>query len=463
MLFNELIDIVIDHLHDDKDSLESCSLVSSTFRNSSQYHLLEKVSLTGVTSSTGLESFMAFVEKSPRFGHYVRTVRVFGEGSWFGKYNAAESRERCLGPKHLRFLSQLPALRRLFLFELLWDSNRDGPAGLSMIHHDRPSGTLEKLVMQHMTSLRFQQPGEIHHGIYAQDVLDVLSFFSDVHVLNFSTPRFEVDAVEEGISLGIEERFLRLRFPRRLRVRELVADPDALDTVRSALAYTLLDRACSAKSLHSFRAKVKPGDLDAISHFVDARASSILHYYLDLSAYFTLSRLSRLLINSGPVAATYYPKLGANETFSLLRLPSCSNLECFELRTPCYPPERLWYYILTALSKLPTTIRSIKICVYLTSTLPNSLEAACQGAVSTNLDYMEHFPHLEELEFSLRHPYGSDAVYPYRYQKCKKMLEEAVPEALREKVLRISPCECFRVPTPEPVCLSVFMQSPSLS
>lgn len=296
MLFNELVDIVLDHLHDDRKSLKACSLVSQTFRNSSQYHLLENVALTGVKSSRGLEAFMTFVETSPRFGHYVRTLRVFGEGSWFGKYDTAETRSLSLGPTHLRFLSQLPALRRLFLFELLWDSHRDSPAGQPLLGQEQPSGTLEKLVLHHVTSSRFQQPGEIHHGVYAQDVLDLLSFFSQIKTLNFSTPRFEVDPTPEDPSLRLEDRFLQLRFPPRLRVQKLVADPDALDSVRSAMAYTLLDRACGVKSLHSFRAKVKPGDLDAVSHFVGLRGPSILTYHLDMSAYFTLSRQGELLL-----------------------------------------------------------------------------------------------------------------------------------------------------------------------
>ena len=154
--------------------------------------------------------------------------------------------------------------------------------------------------------------------------------------------------------------------------------------------------------------------------------------------------------------------LGAKETFTSLCLSLCPNLETFELRTPCYPPEQLWQYILVALSKLPSTIRRITICVYLTSTLPDNFADACAGHVDANLEYMQHFPRLEALEFVLKHPYGSDVVYPYRYQKCKRMIEELVPEPLRKRVLRIEPCECFLVPMPEPLCLSVLTQNHAL-
>lgn len=298
-LVNELVDMVIDHLHDDKASLRACALVARTFRNSSQYHLLASVALPGgVAAARGLEAFMAFAATSPRVRRFVRCLHVVGEGAWFGKYDTEQMRKCCLAPRHLRFLStQLPALRRLFLVELLWDSGGPESCRLSTTIHQTQAGTLEKLVIQQVTSLRLQQPGEVHHGIYAQDILDVLSFFSEIEILNFATPRFEVDQMDDA-AMELEERFRRLRFPPRLRVRDLVADPDALDSVRSALAYNLLDRACSVKSLQTFRVKVKPGDLDAISHFVDMRGTSIRHYLLDLSAYSTLSRLGKLQITS---------------------------------------------------------------------------------------------------------------------------------------------------------------------
>ena len=41
-------------------------------------------------------------------------------------------------------------------------------------------------------------------------------------------------------------------------------------------------------------------------------------------------------------------------------------------------------------------------------------------------------------------------------------LREIVPEPQRDAVLKISPCECFLVPSPEPVCLSFLSRSPSL-
>ncbi|EKM54092.1 uncharacterized protein PHACADRAFT_257704, partial [Phanerochaete carnosa HHB-10118-sp] len=317
--YNELVDMVIDHLHDDKASLIACSLVSRTWRNSGQYHLLESVILLGVTSEKGLEAFLAQTQRSPRIRHYVRELRVHGEGSWFGKYNATELRELCLGPRNLQSLAQMPALRRLFLYDLLWDSHRDGPESLSLIREAGVCRELEKLVLQRVTSSRFQDPGQIHHGIYAQDILDILSFFSEIKVLCFDTPRFEIDGCDAPLP-HVEDSFLQLQFPPRLRIGSIVADPDALDNVRSSMAYNMLDRVCRLNGLHSFRARIKPGDIEAVSHFVSMRAHSILHYQLDMSAYLALARL------------------GAKETFTSLYLSSCPNLETFELRTPCYPP-----------------------------------------------------------------------------------------------------------------------------
>ena len=282
--------MIIDHLHSDKSTLAVCSLVSRTWRNSGQFHLLESVTLLGVTSEKGLEEFLACAQQSPRIRRYVRALRVHGEGSWFGKYDDTELHELCLGPQHLRSLAEMPALRRLCLFDLLWDSHRDGPESLSLIRQTGVTRVLEKLVLQRMTSYQFQEPGEIHHGIYAQDVLDILSFFSEIGVLYFSTPRFEVDGCEVPLP-HVEDSFLQLQFPPRLRVGALVTDPDALDNVRSSMAYSMLDRVCRLNGLHTFRAKIKLGDIETVSHFVLMRASSLRHYQLDMSAYFSLIQL----------------------------------------------------------------------------------------------------------------------------------------------------------------------------
>ncbi|GJE95922.1 hypothetical protein PsYK624_121140 [Phanerochaete sordida] len=444
-LFNELIDIVIDHLHDDKASLAACSLVSRTWRNSGQFHLLESVTLLGVTSEKGLglDAFLASVAQSPRIGHYVRELRVHGEGSWFGKYTPTELRALSLGPTHIRALVQLPALRRLFLFDLLWNSHRDGPEGLALIRGPAARRGLQKLVVQHVTSARFQDPGQIHDGIYAQDALDILSFFSAVDTFYFGTPRFEVDGCESPL-LAPTDIVPHLRFPLPLHIGSLIADPDALDNARSSLAYDVLDHVCLSDGLHTFRAKIKPGDIGAVSHFVSTRAQSIRHYQLDMSAYIALARL------------------GARETFSSLCLSSCTNLETFELHTPWYPPEHLWQYILVALASLPETVRRIHVCVYLTSTLPDCLADACAGLIAPDLAYMTRFPQLATLEFALRHPHGNDAAYPYRFQKCKRMIEEVVPAELKRGVLKVEPCDCLLTPALEPVCLSVLKPSKPL-
>jgi hypothetical protein len=468
-LYNELIDMVIDYLHDDKLSLVSCTLVSRTWRNSGQFHLLEDITLTGVASPRGLEAFMALVERVPRIGYCVRALRVHGEGAWFGKYSSTELHKLCLGRQHLEFLAQLPGLRRLLLHEVLWDASRENPDSLSAPEFVPRLNKLDKLVVHHVSSLPTQEPGQIHQGIYAQDVLDILSFFPSIDVLRFATARFEV--YDDTARLP-NEQFLQLHFPPSLRVGSLEVDPEAEDGARSALAYTLFDRACALDGPHTFAAKVKPGDLDAVSHFVSVRGPAIRHYKLDMSAYFTLTRvgecLSRVASSFEDTDLSPRNAAGAQQTFARLQLAACPNLESFELRTPCFPPARLWQYILVALAALPRTLRRARVCVYLTSTLPMSAADACAGLTdgaspSLALEHMTAFPRLEALEFVLKHPHGGDAVYPYRYGRCARMVEELVPEALRARgVLQVVPCGCFGVPTPEPTCLSILNRTPLL-
>jgi len=69
----ELIDRIIDFLHDDRVTLRACSLVSSTWRDASLHHMFWMVNLLSVAR------FRKFVHVAcfrPRIGQYVREIRV---------------------------------------------------------------------------------------------------------------------------------------------------------------------------------------------------------------------------------------------------------------------------------------------------------------------------------------------------------------------------------------------------
>ncbi|KAL4248503.1 hypothetical protein ABKN59_007776 [Abortiporus biennis] len=80
----EILDLIIDNLHDDTKSLRSCSLVSKSWLPSSRYHLFETKTIyvefyfPEIPSRVGLESFLTFILSSSAIAETVRTLILVG-------------------------------------------------------------------------------------------------------------------------------------------------------------------------------------------------------------------------------------------------------------------------------------------------------------------------------------------------------------------------------------------------
>lgn len=72
----ELVDMVLDELHNDKYSLCAGSLVSRSWLRAAQTHLFASITLTKSTDFTGLN---ALLEESPRLADFVLTVTFYGD------------------------------------------------------------------------------------------------------------------------------------------------------------------------------------------------------------------------------------------------------------------------------------------------------------------------------------------------------------------------------------------------
>lgn len=70
----ELIDQVIDHLHDDVSSLRACSLTCRAWVPSARFHLFHDVVLTPERAV----NFMALLETRPHISHFVRSLFIKG-------------------------------------------------------------------------------------------------------------------------------------------------------------------------------------------------------------------------------------------------------------------------------------------------------------------------------------------------------------------------------------------------
>ena len=88
ILANELIDTVIDFLHEDRSSLRACALVSKSCLPSARYHLFSVIAI----NASNFPSFLRLIESASHIGPLVRGLQVFdqctaGEGSEFMAQN----------------------------------------------------------------------------------------------------------------------------------------------------------------------------------------------------------------------------------------------------------------------------------------------------------------------------------------------------------------------------------------
>ncbi|KAI0797514.1 hypothetical protein C8Q75DRAFT_4378 [Abortiporus biennis] len=70
----EILDHILDHLHDDKATLQSCSLVCQTFLTSTRFHLFYSIRITGVETKKTFDNFATFVQTSPHVASNVREL-----------------------------------------------------------------------------------------------------------------------------------------------------------------------------------------------------------------------------------------------------------------------------------------------------------------------------------------------------------------------------------------------------
>ncbi|THH30162.1 hypothetical protein EUX98_g4017 [Antrodiella citrinella] len=111
----ELVDIIIDHLHDDKPALATCSLVSREWRPSTRYHLFQSIRICGDALFGGYDTFLRFLDAAPSIRPFIRSLCLSGE-------NKHANVERCLiGPYVLvSVLDRLTSLKTLTLDEVVW-------------------------------------------------------------------------------------------------------------------------------------------------------------------------------------------------------------------------------------------------------------------------------------------------------------------------------------------------------
>ncbi|KAI0783242.1 hypothetical protein C8Q75DRAFT_471706 [Abortiporus biennis] len=105
----KLIQLIVNHLHDDTEALDSCSLVSHAWLQSSRSHRFRRITLalTRLIWDSELDELLEFLEGAKFVKEYVVELYLLGPAKYRGS---------AIGPRRLyRILDQLPVLRELYM------------------------------------------------------------------------------------------------------------------------------------------------------------------------------------------------------------------------------------------------------------------------------------------------------------------------------------------------------------
>jgi hypothetical protein len=69
----ELVDRIVDHLHDDEETLRACALVARTWLPTSRFHLLHHIH---IASAAAFHSLLALLEHTPGAGAHARALAL---------------------------------------------------------------------------------------------------------------------------------------------------------------------------------------------------------------------------------------------------------------------------------------------------------------------------------------------------------------------------------------------------
>lgn len=171
-LLQDLIDLTVDNLCDDKSSLSSVSLVSHSWLTPARRHLFQKISVQGVSEDWGFVPFKDFLLSQQGVSPFVHHLSLTGKhtgGCIVYVPNLDAFLLRCI-------ISRLPRLKSLELRTLQWrsqdcDEQDDSFHSFSPIHlHDL-----------HLTGIEIEGTFDGHLG--GRNFLDLIRLFSTIDTL----------------------------------------------------------------------------------------------------------------------------------------------------------------------------------------------------------------------------------------------------------------------------------------
>jgi hypothetical protein len=112
VLPNELIDQIIDHLHDNDDALDRCSRVRKSWLPACRFHLFSDVE---IHEGNALDFVDIILSSDPRM--YIRDVRLCWSAPLIGNEDGRYAYQLI---RVLRFLTELPALKSITHWAINW-------------------------------------------------------------------------------------------------------------------------------------------------------------------------------------------------------------------------------------------------------------------------------------------------------------------------------------------------------
>jgi len=174
----ELIDHILNELHEDISALQSCLLVSRAFVPTSRRHLFSRIRLTPPKNQNSrmpnrCREFYKLVMTSPHIASYVKHLEIIDGQRWERWHNVHSARTQVQGYPWMATSRTLPLL--LPLLENLTSVTMGCPGGVVNWR------TVTRVVKNSLRAA-FALPGITHLGLYNieaySDLAEVMSFFS---------------------------------------------------------------------------------------------------------------------------------------------------------------------------------------------------------------------------------------------------------------------------------------------
>ncbi|KAI0792083.1 hypothetical protein C8Q75DRAFT_619127 [Abortiporus biennis] len=207
---SELTDMVIDHLHDDKQALARCSLVAKSWLNASHFHLFHSIEVRDTSRGCGFIGLLSFLESSCSMSvrNYLKELHLMAHRTPLEELSQPPYRRRHLYPSILaKILSRLPQLRVLTMRDVHfcqdpWRNHVRLPIKLDLLEMDDIGCATEG----------------------PDEVLYLLRLFSEVKVLNIGTTLWKVNT--DIADIASKMLFYNNHMALNIKIDSLAVDPD---------------------------------------------------------------------------------------------------------------------------------------------------------------------------------------------------------------------------------------------